>query len=119
MHNSGPVYTAIIAATAQQLDMQGTKQHVLLRDYETRSTLKLRAVGTHRYAASPNTKVLCCAYAVDNQPVKLWRPGDDVPAEFIEAANNPNWTIIAHGDHFESAIERQTWRRARLSRSPS
>ena len=43
--------------------------------------------------------------SVDGEPVKLWLPGDAVPAEFIEAANNPNWTVVAHGDHFESAIE--------------
>jgi DNA polymerase len=50
-------------------------------------------------------KVLCCAYAVDDQPVQLWTPGNPVPPEFIEAANNPNWIVAAHGDHFESAIE--------------
>jgi DNA polymerase len=80
--------------------------HVLHRDYETRSTAILRGVGTHKYAADPNTEVLCCAFAVDQEPVQLWFPSDPVPPEFIEAANNPNWIVAAHGDHFESAIER-------------
>ena len=79
--------------------------HVVHRDYETRSQLLLRSVGTHRYAADPSTEVLCCAYAVDHEPVELWVPGDPVPPEFIEAANNPDWVVAAHGDHFESAIE--------------
>ena len=75
--------------------------HVVHRDYETRSQLLLRSVGTHRYAADPSTEVLCCAYAVDHEPVELWVPGDPVPPEFIEAANNPDWVVAAHGDHFE------------------
>src|SRR5262249_48565844 len=32
--------------------------------------------------------------------------GNRVPAEFIEAATNPNWIVCAHGAHFEDAIER-------------
>ena len=54
-------------------------RHVLHRDYETRSKLVLKSVGTHRYAADSNTEVLCCAYAVDDEPVQLWIPGDPVP----------------------------------------
>jgi DNA polymerase bacteriophage-type len=107
MHDSVPVNTAITADTAKPPVLREIKKHELFRDYETRSRLRLRAVGTHRYATSPDTEVLCCSYAVDDQPAKLWRPGDEVPAEFIEAANNANWGVVAHGDHFESAIERQ------------
>src|SRR6516165_5519745 len=80
--------------------------HVLHRDHETRSTILLKAVGTHRYAAHPRTEVLCVAYAVDHDPVQLWTPGDPVPPEFVEAARNPSWIVAAHGDAFESAIER-------------
>ena len=49
--------------------------------------------------------MLCCAYAVDDSPVQLWTPGDPVPAEFIEAAHNPTWIVVAHNDQFETAIE--------------
>src|SRR5262245_22393758 len=80
--------------------------HVLHRDFETRSQAILKAVGTHKYAADLTTEVLCAAYAVDDEPVQLWIPGDPVPAEFIEAANNPSWIVCAHGAHFEDAIER-------------
>jgi DNA polymerase len=81
-------------------------QHVLHRDYETRSLLVLKVVGAHRYALDPSTEVRCCAYAVDDGPVRLWRPGDPVPAEFIEAAQNANWIVAAHNDAFETTIER-------------
>jgi DNA polymerase bacteriophage-type len=80
--------------------------HVLHHDYETRSQAILKTAGTVKYATDPTTEVLCCAYAVDDEPVLLWTPGDPVPAEFIEAATNPAWAVAAHGSHFEDAIER-------------
>jgi DNA polymerase len=81
------------------------QQHVLHRDYETRGQLQLKRVGTHRYAADPGTEVLCCAFAIDDEPVQLWIPGDPVPPEVIEAAANPSWIVCAHNDAFETAIE--------------
>jgi DNA polymerase len=80
--------------------------HVLFHDVETRSTLDLKAVGVHRYAADASTQALCLAYTVDGEPVQLWTPVDPVPPEFIEAASNPSWTIVAHNDAFERAIAR-------------
>jgi DNA polymerase len=79
--------------------------HVLHRDIETRSQIALKLVGAHRYAVDPTTQVLCVAFAVDDEPVQLWSPGDAVPAPFIEAAANPNWLVVAHNDTFETAIE--------------
>lgn len=84
---------------------------VLHRDYETRSCTGLRIAGTFEYATDPTTEVLCCAYARDDEPVQLWTPGDPVPPEFLEAANNPNWIVCAHGAHFEDAIERHVLHR--------
>ena len=46
-----------------------------------------------------------CGYAIDDEPVRLWTPGDPVPPEFIEAAHNPAWIVVAHNDQFETAIE--------------
>ena len=100
MHEPLPLRTAT-AADIPRL------QHVLHRDYETRSRLVLKIVGAHRYAADASTEVQCCAYAVDDGPVQLWRPGDPVPVEFIEAAQNPSWIVAAHNDAFETAIEKE------------
>src|SRR6516162_4943557 len=80
-------------------------QHILHRDYETRSRAIMKHVGAHRYAADPSTEILCAAYAVDNDPVQLWIPGKPVPAEFLQAALNPGWIVAAHNDSFETAIE--------------
>jgi hypothetical protein len=79
--------------------------HILHRDYETRSRVTLKKIGSYRYAADPTLEILCVAYAVDDDPVQLWVPGNPVPPEFIEAAHNPRWVLAAHGDHFETAIE--------------
>jgi hypothetical protein len=73
-----------------QLSQRDDAAHVLFRDYETRGVLPLGKVGVHRYAADARTEVLCCAFAVDDEPVKLWTPGDAIPVEFREAASNPN-----------------------------
>ena len=94
-----------IAALRAMLDAAPRQQHVLHRDFETRALVSLKAVGAHRYAAAPGTEIICAAFALDGQPPKLWLPGDPVPAEFVEAACNPDWTVAAHGDHFEAAIE--------------
>jgi DNA polymerase bacteriophage-type len=93
------------ARTNATLDASA-EPHVLHRDYETRSQAVLKRVGTHQYAADATTEVLCCAFAVDDEPVQLWLPGNPVPPEFLEAANNSSWDVAAHGDHFETAIER-------------
>src|SRR5262249_5696453 len=81
-------------------------QHVLHRDYETRSQAILKVVGASRYSLDPSTGILCACYAVDDGPVKLWRPGDPVPTEFVLAAQNRNWMVAAFNDTFEAAIEK-------------
>src|SRR5262245_19551484 len=83
-----------------------TTTHVLHRDYETRSRAILKTIGAARYDADPTTEVLCCCYAVDDDPVQLWRPGDPIPSEFVLAAQNSNWIVAAFNDAFETAIEK-------------
>jgi hypothetical protein len=83
-----------------------TARRTLYRDYETRSTLDLRKCGAWVYATHPTTEVLCCAYAADDGPVKLWIPGEPIPPEFREVARNSDWVVSAFNDNFERQIER-------------
>jgi DNA polymerase len=112
LHRANPNRTQqlkMLQATQQHLfanTATATTTHVLHRDYETRSQAILKIVGAQRYAADASTEVLCCAYAVDDDPIKLWRPGDPVPTEFVVAAQNRNWIVAAHNDAFEAAIEK-------------
>jgi DNA polymerase len=94
-----------IALAANSNTVIAPVQHVLHRDYETRSTLELQNVGSWKYASGDYTDVWCCGYAVDDQPVKLWRPGDPAPPEFMQAAADPSWLLCAHNAPFEIAIE--------------
>ena len=79
--------------------------HVLHRDYETRSKVSLKKVGMHRYVTDPSTEVMFGAFAVDNGPVRVWRPGEPPLPEIVEAAGDANWLVAAHNDAFETAIE--------------
>lgn len=89
----------------------------LYLDLESRSTLDLKKVGVHCYAESPETDVLCAAYAVEDEPVKLWIPrqpvimgdfvgdiGDyDVPAG-IEYLEKEGYEVICHNAGFERVM---------------
>lgn len=81
-------------------------KHVLHRDYETKSAVDLKKTGSYVYFEDPSTDVWCCAYAVDDGEIKLWKAGDPVPEEFIECARNPEWLAIAHNNAFERLCER-------------
>jgi DNA polymerase len=81
------------------------RTHTLHRDFETRSAAPLEVVGAWRYAADVSTQILLIGYAVDNGPVRIWRPGEPIPKPFIAAARDSNWLTTAHNDQFESAIE--------------
>lgn len=49
-------------------------------DFETASRANLKRTGAHKYARDPSTRILCMAWAFDDQPVAVWRPGEAFPA---------------------------------------
>jgi DNA polymerase len=79
---------------------------LVVLDVETRSTVDLKKVGAHRYAVDPTTDIWCVAYAIDDQPVSLWLPGEPPPPEIIAAAADPGCKWVAHNAGFERAIWR-------------
>jgi DNA polymerase len=76
----------------------------LFWDIETRSTVSLEDAGAWRYAADATTEVLCIGFAVNDSDVGIWTPGQPIPDEFIAAASDPTWCIVAHNFAFERAI---------------
>jgi len=84
--------------------------HTIDWDIESRSELRLDRVGAHKYARHPSTTILCVGYAIDNQPVQFWLPGDPAPPEFTEVAQNPNWLLCSHNAQFEIALLRHILR---------
>jgi DNA polymerase len=78
---------------------------IAVYDLETRSTVNLTLSGAWKYAAHPNTSVLCMYIAIDDAEPERWLPGDSIPAAFIAASQHPDgWKLIAHSHEFERAI---------------
>jgi DNA polymerase len=50
---------------------------MLFLDLETFSELDLRKVALDRYASHPSTKILMCAFAIDDGPMQFWQEGED------------------------------------------
>jgi len=75
-------------------------------DFETYSTVDLKKSGVHAYAEDPSTGVHCMAWAIDDEPVQLWLPGDPFPFELAEAD-----IVMAHNAAFELNIWNVTTRR--------
>jgi DNA polymerase len=56
-------------------------------DFETYSELELKGpkgVGSCRYAEHPSTEILCAAYAIGDEPVQLWVPGNRPPQRLFD-----------------------------------
>jgi DNA polymerase len=78
----------------------------LVIDKETFSPFDLRKVGVWKYSRHPATDVRCVAYAIDDQPVQIWVPGNPLPADLLAAIADPDCTIVAHNANFERCVWR-------------
>ena len=72
-------------------------------DFETHSDINLVKVGPFVYTENWSTDVWCCGYALGEGEVKLWRPGMDIPAEYLQAYYTGR-PFIAHNAGFERAV---------------
>lgn len=73
---------------------------MLFLDFETRSECDLKTRGVYNYAQDPSTKVLCMAYAFDEEDVQIWTPDQPFP----ERVANHTGQIFAHNAAFERLI---------------
>jgi DNA polymerase len=90
-------------------------------DFESRSRLALAGptgVGAYAYAEHPSTSVLCLAWALDDEPVRLWRPQggttvirgaahDAGDREWENLIRQPDVVVVAHNIEFERSILRE------------
>jgi DNA polymerase len=76
---------------------------ILHLDFETFSDLDLKKLGLHEYARGRNTDILCAAFAFDEEPVQLWRPGGILPDRFIRHVESGG-EVHAHNASFEQEI---------------
>ena len=57
---------------------------ILWLDYETQSHCDLIAHGSYNYCKHPTTKMICAAYAFDDEDVELWWAHEPVPERLRE-----------------------------------
>jgi DNA polymerase len=75
-------------------------------DLETGSALDLKKTGTHRYATHPSTRVWCVAWAIGDDPVQVWKPGDPIPQEIVNHVLLHGGTVTAWN---AAGFERLLW----------
>jgi DNA polymerase len=74
---------------------------VIYWDVETFSQISLKEHGAHVLAADPSTGIHFFCWAIDDNEVQTWRPGDPVPAPFT---NPTRYTLVSDNWEFERAI---------------
>lgn len=72
-------------------------------DFETRSPVELKKSGTYVYAEHPDTDIWCAAYALGDEPVRLWLPGDPCPDDVFDHILGGG-LVVAHNAAFERVI---------------
>ena len=74
-------------------------------DFETRSVVDLRTAGVYVYAEHPDTDIWCLAWAVDDEDVEVWLPGQMIPAQML-------WAIHEGAEMraWNAQFERTIWR---------
>ena len=73
-------------------------------DFETRSACDLKASGAYVYSQHPTTDVICLAYALDDGPIKLWKPGEELPGDLWRAYIDDKCWVVAHNSLFERSV---------------
>lgn len=71
---------------------------ILWCDFETRSECDLKVKGVYNYARDVTTQVLCMAWALDDEEVQVWTPGQPAP-DFSQVTQ-----VRAHNAAFERLI---------------
>lgn len=80
-------------------------------DFETASLVDLKKTGAHVYSEDASTRVLCMAYAFNDEPPLIWRPGRDVfPQRLLDHVSRGG-TVRAWNASFELAIWNNTLRK--------
>jgi DNA polymerase len=74
-------------------------------DFETASHGSLPRIGAHKYARDPSTRILCFAYATDEDDPVVWFPTlQPAPADLIAATRDPKLEFHAWNAAFEFNI---------------
>jgi DNA polymerase len=79
------------------------KTNISYLDIETHSNTNLELSGPSAYVEHPTTQLLVVAYALDDQPVRTWQPGQPVPDDLLTAIAG-GCRVSAHNFGFDKAV---------------
>jgi DNA polymerase len=85
------------------LNSKAPGEPTLRIDFETRGVIDLKRVGADRYAEDPDTGVWCMAWAIEDDPVEIWLPGQKMPAKVLDHIESGG-TVSGWNISFEMAI---------------
>jgi DNA polymerase len=101
--NGNPAARSAVTVELEFPEIAYLAEHGLVIDFETRSAASLKEVGPFVYADRAWTQVWVACYAIGEGPVRVWRPGESVPAD-MAAHVRAGLPLIAHNASFERAI---------------
>ena len=78
---------------------------ILWIDYESQSECDLTQAGAFNYCQHPSTKMLCCAYAFNDEEVQLWWANEPPPPRLVQYFAQGG-QIRAHNEEFDRIL---TW----------
>jgi DNA polymerase len=79
------------------------KNNISYLDIETYSKINLELSGPSAYVEHPTTQALVVAYALDDQPVRTWQPGQPTPDDLLTAIAG-GCRVSAHNFGFDKAV---------------
>lgn len=80
---------------------------LLYIDFETASDVELRgsdSVGLWNYTSHPSTRVLMLGWAINQEEVQLWFPGEPMLKRLQDALADPEYQIVAFNSCFERYV---------------
>lgn len=85
-------------------------------DTETYCDLDLKKVGLYKYVSHESFKIWCLAYAIDDNPVCIWKGNGPTPEQLKIAFEDKTVKIYAHNAEFEWQVLKTIGRSIPLTR---
>lgn len=87
-------------------------------DFETRSPVDLKRAGAYVYFNHPDTKILMCAYRIDDGPLQIWTYDQPAPIDLqhhiVAGGEISGWNVAFESLGFDLLADRFGWPRPRL-----
>lgn len=88
---------------------------LLFLDTETFSPVELKKSGSYAYAEHPETEILICSYAIDDEPAQVWdctdgsRIPEDLKGALRQVRRHKAKLVMQNGLMFDRLVMRNCW----------